>query len=165
MTINQILRYRYESQLLRYGMLGLLSNLIIYLLYLLITYYDAKPKTAMTLVYILGASISFFANRKFTFSDKGGVLGSGIRYAITNLFGYLLNFFILMVFVDKLGYPHQLVQGIAIFVVAGFLFVCFKLFVFRNTTNCNAKDSMLQVSAPLKNTTKRKVLLQRSQKN
>lgn len=157
MTINQILRYRYESQLLRYGMLGLLSNLIIYLLYLLITYYDAKPKTAMTLVYILGASISFFANRKFTFSDKGGVLGSGIRYAITNLFGYLLNFFILMVFVDKLGYPHQLVQGIAIFVVAGFLFVCFKLFVFRYASNGNAKESMLEVSAPMKTTTIRTV--------
>jgi putative flippase GtrA len=73
----------------------------------------------MTIVYITGASISFFANKKFIFSYKGGVIGSGIRYAIIHLFGYLLNFFTLMDFVDKLGLPHQLVQGIAILAGAG----------------------------------------------
>lgn len=153
------------KQLMSYGVVGVVSNLIIYLLYLLITYNSVEPKTAMTFLYIISACISFFANKKFTFAYKGGVFGSGVSYVIAHFFGYLLNFLILMVFVDNLGYPHQLVQCIAIFVVAAFLFVCFKLFVFRYATNCNAKDSMLQVSAPLKNTTKRKVLLQRSQKN
>jgi hypothetical protein len=39
--------------------------------------------------------------------------------------------FILLV--DMLGYPHQWVQIAAIFVVAGFLFIAFKYFVFRDT--------------------------------
>jgi len=117
--------------LLSYAMIGVATNLAGFSVYLLLTSLGNTPKITMTVLYVLGASISFFANKKITFSYTGNVLGSGIRYIITHLFGYLLNFLILMIFVDKLGYPHQLVQGIAIFVVAGFLFVCFKMFVFR----------------------------------
>jgi hypothetical protein len=46
------------------------------------------------------------------------------------LSGYLLNLFILLVFVDYFGYTHQVIQGIAIFIIAGFLFLVFKYFVF-----------------------------------
>ena len=119
------------NQLIRYGIVGIASNLFIYFLYVLITYNDVEPKIAMTFLYFTGASISFFANKSFTFNYKSRVFGSVARYVLAHLFGYLLNFLILMVFADRLGYPHQLVQGIAIFTVAGFLFVCFKLFVFR----------------------------------
>jgi putative flippase GtrA len=129
------------NQLMRYGMVGVASNLIIYFLYLLITDYGIEPKTAMTLVYITGVSISFFANKKFTFSDKGGVIGSGTRYVITYLFGYLLNFLILSIFVDNLGHPHQLVQGIAIFAVACFLFTSLKFFVFKDSRSTNRVTS------------------------
>jgi hypothetical protein len=38
-------------------------------------------------------------------------------------------------------YPHQLLQALAIFVVASFLFVCFKLFVFRDASNSETKES------------------------
>jgi len=120
-------------QLFRYGLIGITTNLIGYSVYLLLTSLGNTPKITMTVLYVLGANISFFANKKITFRYTGNVLGSGTRYTITHLFGYLLNFLILMIFVDKLGYPHQLVQGIAIFVVAGFLFVCFKTFVFRGS--------------------------------
>jgi len=131
------------KQLLRYSMVGLTNNLISYLLYILVTYNGVEPKIAMTVLYIIGASINFLANKKFTFSDKGYMLNSGMRYVITYLLGLLLDFCILKIFFDKLGYPHQLVQGIATFVVGGFLFVCFKLFVFRG--NCKVKESIQNV--------------------
>ena len=153
------------KQLMRYGVVGVVSNLVIYLLYLLVTYDGVEPKKAMTFLYIIGASISFFANKKFTFSYKGRVFQSGVSYAIAHFFGYLLNLFILMVFVDKIGYRHQIVQCIAIFVVAAFLFMCFKLYVFRDTTNRNAKVLMLEVFAPLKISKTRKVCKQRKQKD
>jgi len=57
-------------------------------------------------------------------------MGAGVRYVIAHCIGYLLNLSILIVFVDKLGYAHQWVQAIAIFVVAAFLFLAFKVFVF-----------------------------------
>ncbi len=164
MVKNKTSRYRLGFQLLRYGIIGVASNLIMYLLYLLITYDGIEPKTAMTSLYIIGASISFFANKKITFSYKDDVLGSGIRFTITYLFGYLLNFLILMVFVDKFGYPHQLIQGIAIFVVAGFLFVCLKKFVFRVAHNSKAKVNTKSILTA-ENTKTRRAWLQRSEKD
>ena len=119
-------------QLFRYGVVGLISNLIIYLLYLFFTYFGTEPKLAMTIVYLIGASISFFGNKSFTFNDKGGVFDSIVRYIMIHILGYLLNLSVLIVFVDKLGYSHQIVQGIAIFLVAAFLFVSFKWFVFKD---------------------------------
>lgn len=117
-------------QFFRYGLIGTLSNLLGYLLFLLITYWGIEPKTSMSLLYVTGAAIGFFGNRKWTFSHQGTWLSSGFRYCIAHLFGYSLNYSLLLVFVDLLGYSHALIQAIAIFVVAGFLFVMFKYLVF-----------------------------------
>jgi len=134
------------AQLPRYAFVGIVSNLAGYLVYLLVTYLGATPKLTMTLLYGIGAAISFSGNRRFTFSDKGRVVGSGIRYAMAQLLGYLLNFLILWIFVDKLGQPHQLVQFVAIFVVAGFLFASLKLFVFRDARNSKSTESIPGIS-------------------
>lgn len=120
-------------QLLRYGLVGVLQNLTMYLLYLLITYFGAEPKQVMTGLYIVGASIGFIGHRNWTFSHEGAVIGSGARYVIAHLFGYLINYLMLLTFADKLGYPHQWVQASAIIVVALFLFVTFRYFVFPKT--------------------------------
>lgn len=120
-----------KSRLFRFCIIGILCNLIFYLLYLLLTYKHIDPKKAMTFVYVVAATFSFFVNKRFTFFYNGNILSSGTRYAIAHTFGYLLNWFILNTFVVKLKYPHQIVQGVAIFVVAAFLFVVFNLFVFK----------------------------------
>jgi len=125
------------SQLFRYGLVGVATNLSLYFFYLLITYFGIEPKKAMTIAYIVGAFIGFVGHRKWTFAHKGALLGSGARYFIAHLFGYLINFLILLSFVDKLGYPHQWVQAAAIIVVAGFLFVAFRYFVFPKTESNN----------------------------
>lgn len=117
-------------QLFRYALIGLLSNIAGYLVYLALTYMGGTPKVTMTLLYGVGAAVGFFGNRSLTFEHKGGVMGAGVRYVIVHSFGYLINLGILIVFVDILGYAHQWVQAVAIFLVAAFLFVLFKLFVF-----------------------------------
>ena len=119
------------QQLIRYGVVGVVSNAAIYFIYLLITYLGVEPKTAMTLVYIIGASIGFIGNRKWTFAHRGDSYSAALRYVLAHLSGYLLNFLILFTFVDRLGYAHQWVQAVAIIIVAGFLFIVFKYFVFR----------------------------------
>lgn len=118
------------TQLFRYAFVGIASNLAGYLAYLFITYLGVSPKIAMSVLYVVGAGIGFWGNRKLTFAYEGSVLGAGVRYFIAHFFGYLINLTILFVMVDKLGYVHQLVQGAAIFVVAAFLFITFKFFVF-----------------------------------
>lgn len=125
------------AQLIRYGLVGIASNLSGYLLFLLITYWGVEPKKAMTLLYVVGASIGFFGNRQWTFAHKGALPVSGARYFIAHLFGYMINFLILLTFVDRFGYSHQWVQAAAVFVVAGFLFMAFKYFVFPKAESCS----------------------------
>lgn len=118
-------------QLLRYGLVGVASNLAAYLAYLLLTRAGAAPKLAMTMLYLVGATVSFFGNRRLTFSFRGGWLGPGVRYALSHAVGYLINLALLVALVDAAGYPHQWVQALAILVVAAYLFLAMKFFVFR----------------------------------
>lgn len=126
-------------QLIRYGLMGVVSNTVIYFVYLFNTYLGVEPKTAMTLVYIIGASIGFIGNRKWTFAHSEDSSSAVLRYVLAHLFGYMLNFLILFTFVDRLGYAHQWVQALAIVTVAGFLFLIFKYFVFRERVQCTRK--------------------------
>lgn len=150
-------------QLFRYAVIGVATNIAGYLLYLLLTSMGSTPKITMTVLYSVGAVVGFVGNKEFTFSYKGSLLGSSIRYALTHLFGYLLNFFILFVFVDHVGHPHQVVQGIAILAVAAFLFVCFKLFVFREAGNAETTESVPVTSELAIGTTNRTAWRQRDQ--
>ncbi len=125
------------KQLFRYAFVGILSNLTGYLVYLLITYLGVTPKITMTLLYGVGCTIGYIGNRNFTFSHKGSLLDSSARYFIAHFFGYFINLIILIIFVDHFMYPHQLIQIVAVFVVASFLFTAFKFFVF---TDLNASN-------------------------
>jgi putative flippase GtrA len=117
-------------QLFRYALVGLLSNVAGYLAYLAVTHLGGTPKATMTLLYGVGAAVGFFGNRSLTFEHRGSIIGAGSRYVVAHCIGYLLNLGILIVFVDRLGYPHRWVQAFAILVVATFLFLAFKVFVF-----------------------------------
>ncbi len=121
---------KHLSQLFRYGLIGVSANLAAYLAYLSITYMGGTPKLTMSVLYVVTAFASYLGNRKLTFAYTGGFLGSGLRFAIAHFFGYLINLCLLFVLVDNFGYPHQVVQVCAIIIVAIFLFLSFKLFVF-----------------------------------
>jgi putative flippase GtrA len=81
----------------------------------------------------MGATLGYVGNRQFTFADQGNVLRSSLRYGLIYGLGYLLNLCILMVFVDHLHYQHQWVQGVAICIVAVFLFIGLRFFVFHSS--------------------------------
>ncbi|RZW20488.1 MAG: GtrA family protein [Desulfobulbaceae bacterium] len=119
-----------HKQLLRYVMVGIGSNAILYLAYLLLTGLGLGHKTAMTLLYMVGIFQTFLLNRSWTFAHQGHVRSAFIRYIIIYLLGYLVNFSGLYVFVDVIGFSHQLIQGVMVILVAVLLFVLQKLWVF-----------------------------------
>ena len=125
-------------QLLRYGIVGLCTNLAGYLAYLLITTWWPEPLGAMSLLYLVAATISFFANRRWTFSHDGRVVSAGVRYGLAHAGGYAINFLLLDVFAMRMGYPHQVVEGIAILVVAVYLFVACRFYVFARSSDNDA---------------------------
>ena len=122
-----------SKQFLRYAMVGLVSNLTLYLAYLLITQQGMGYKTTMTLLYALAVGLTFVLNRNWTFSHKGHVTKAFITYVFIYALGYIINLVALYVLVDKFGFRHQLIQGLMIIIVAMFLFILQKYVVFRKT--------------------------------
>jgi putative flippase GtrA len=117
-------------QLIRYGLVGAGINFGLYLGYLLIHHLGLEPKKSMTLIYLIGVGIGFYGHRQWTFAHRENARRSMVRYMFAHLLGYLINFLLLLGLVDYAGYPHELIQGAAIFVVATFLFIVFKYWVF-----------------------------------
>lgn len=129
-----LLSGRSARSFVRYVLVGLSSNLLGYLAYLALTlWWKVEPKLAMTVLYALACLIAFFGNRSWTFSYRGNMFWSALRYGTAHILGYLLNLLLLMVFADHLHYPHHLVQAAAVPVVAVFLFLLFRFFVFRES--------------------------------
>ena len=119
-------------QLVRYGVVGILQNLAGYLIYLLVTWLGVEPKLTVTIFYPIAATLAYFGHSKYSFSYRGGHASGFSRYVLAHIGGYLLNLVSLYVFTDLLLFPHQIVQFCNIFLVAGFLFLTFKFFVFNN---------------------------------
>lgn len=121
-----------RRQFIRYCIIGVVHNGAGYLLYLLVTWLGAEPKIAMSVLFVIGVAVSFLLNRNWSFADKGSVSGSLTRFVIVYLTGYGLNLAALLVFFDRLGYPHQWVQGIATITIAVVLFLLNRYVVFRD---------------------------------
>ncbi len=118
------------GQLARYGIVGIASNGLLYAIYLVLTGTGMGHKVAATIVYGLGVLQAFSFNKAWTFRHHGALSMSFCRYLVAYGLGYLLNIAGLIVLVDSRGYPHQLAQGMMIFVVAAFLFFLQKWWVF-----------------------------------
>ncbi|MCY1546854.1 GtrA-like protein [compost metagenome] len=113
-------------------MVGVLNNLLGYLIYLVVTWVWLDPKVAVTLMYPIGAVTAYFGHAKYAFAYSGQTSHGIARYVIAHLIGYGANIGLLYVFSDRLLFPHQLVQAVAIVGVAGILFLLFRYFVFPN---------------------------------
>ncbi|MDD2988983.1 MAG: GtrA family protein [Zoogloea sp.] len=120
------------GQMLRYGVVGLTSNALLYLAYLALTSMGVEPKLAMSLLYALGVIQTFYFNKAWSFRHGGTHGPAFIRYCISYGLGYLFNLAALYVLVDHLGHPHQIIQGALIICTAVLLFLLQKLWVFRS---------------------------------
>lgn len=125
---------KWNVQFSRYALVGLTSNAVGYLLYLLLTYVGMDYKISMTLLYAVGVLQTFYFNRVWSFRYDGRMSTAFMRYVIAYVLGYLLNLGFLWIAVDNLHLPHQIVQAVAIVTVAAFLFVVHKYWVFAPAT-------------------------------
>ena len=117
-------------QIIRYGIVGILNNLLGYLIYLAVTWLGLDPKVAVTILYPIGAFTSYFGHARYSFTLKNNSSHVVVRYVIAHCVGYGATLLMLYIFTDKLFFPHQIVQAAAIFVVAAILYLMFRYFVF-----------------------------------
>lgn len=121
----------WHIQGLRFSIVGLISNLVLYLIYITLTGLGLGHKITMTLIYVIGVFQTFFFNKRWTFRHDGAVRKPLIRYIAVYALGYLLNLLVLLVLVDRQGLPHQLVQGLMIITLAAMIFLLQRYWVFR----------------------------------
>ncbi len=126
---NQRWRSSVAWQLRRYAIVGIATNVVVFLAYLVLTRYGLEHKMAMTSLYVLGTSQAYLLNRHWTFAHRSR--GALSRFIIAYATGYLLNWLGLCMFVDRLGMQHQLVQGFLVATIALLLFHIQRRWVFR----------------------------------
>ncbi len=119
------------GQLGRYGVVGLLSNAAGFLLYVTLTAAGMGPKMAMSLLYAVGVVQTFVFNQRWSFRHRGSMGPAFARYCGAYALGYAVNLAALCGLVDGLEFPHQIVQGLMILVLAFMLFLLQKFWVFR----------------------------------
>lgn len=123
------------TQLFLYGITGGVLNLLGFGVYVAITWFGVEPKLTMTFLYSLGALISFFVNKNLVFGAQYTGYGVFVKFILAHIGGYIVNFLLLYYFYSSIGYPHILVQLAAIFIVALYLFIAFKFFVFKKPSS------------------------------
>jgi putative flippase GtrA len=119
-----------SRQFLKFAVVVIASNVVLYALYLLMTSLGVEHKVALTLLYALGILQTFVFNKRWSFGYQGAAGPALLRYVIAYASGYILNMSVLVLLVDRAGYAHQLIQGIMILVMVVLAFLIQKLWVF-----------------------------------
>lgn len=130
---------KWHIQLSRYVVVGLASNAIGYLLYLLFTQLGLGPKLAMSLLYCIGVLQTFVFNKGWSFRYSGSSGPALLRYVMLYVFGYIINFLTLMLLVDQVGLPHQWVMAGLVIFMALFFFAGQKYWVFRQVAGSSLR--------------------------
>ena len=114
----------------RFAVVGVVSNGVLYVLYLLMTQLGLGHKLAATLTYAVGVLQTFVFNRSWSFRHAGAPTPAILRYVAAYALGYAVNMAGLLLLVDLGGLRHHWVQGLMIIVVAALIFALQKFWVF-----------------------------------
>ncbi|HVW52317.1 MAG TPA: GtrA family protein [Trinickia sp.] len=120
------------DEAIRFAVVGVVSNGVLYLLYLAARHLGLQHTLAMTVAFVVGVAQTFVANRSWSFRSRAGVAPTFVRYVIVYLMAYLLNLTASIIFVDYLGFEDRLVQAFMVCLIAVLLFAAQKLWVFRS---------------------------------
>lgn len=118
-------------QVLKYLSVGAASNAIGYGSYVLLTAIGLGSILSMSMVYAIACLLSFALNKNWTFACRSRNRLLLPKYVMAQVLGYVTNLMLLLILSQRLGLPHQIVQLLAIVVVATELFLLSKYYVFR----------------------------------
>lgn len=123
---------RVTYQALRFLVVGVASNVVLYGLYLAATSVGIGHKSAMTCLFSLGVVQTFFFNKNWSFQDRNGGGSTFVRYLVAYLVAYAINLGAMLVLVDSYHLSARAVQAVMIVVVAIFMFAMQRWWVFRS---------------------------------
>ena len=119
------------SQAAVFGIIGVANNVLLYLVYLLLTSLDVDILIAMTTVFFAGFLLSWLLNAKLTFKQPL-TQESAKRMVVAYSLAYFINSLFLSVSHFVLQLPHEAAQGIIMLILSIFLFFAQRYWVFRH---------------------------------
>ncbi len=119
-----------NNQLIRFALVGVISNGVAYVTYLLMALM-MRPVVAMTVLYGVAFLMSFLGNRTFTFKHKSRLVPTVFRFTAMHVLLFTFQYSLHSYFVSVLGYPHQAVQAVSTIVIGVLSYTISRIFVFR----------------------------------
>lgn len=118
--------------IIRFAIVGIISNLILYALFLCLIFICVSNILSMTICYVLGVCQTFYFNKKWSFKNSGPILSSFLCYVVLYLSGYILNIISIYLLVSILGFNIIYIQAINIIVLALYLFLVQRFLIFQS---------------------------------
>ncbi|MEL7444445.1 MAG: GtrA family protein [Pseudomonadota bacterium] len=118
--------------LMRYGIVGLVSNTLLFLIYLVLEALGAAPELAATIAFALGCAWTYIANRNWSFASDTAHGFAAPRYVLTYAMGYVFTIGTLFLTHRVFGWPHYVGQLCAILIAAVAIFLLLKVWVFQD---------------------------------
>ena len=118
------------AEISRYGVNGVVLNVSLFAAYAGFVKLGLQPILVAAVLYPIGVMVSFLVHRRFTFRARTRLLPSGVRFIIAYAAGYGLNLTLLWAQIERLGIDPIVAQAVSIVVVAAFLYVAQKYWVF-----------------------------------
>lgn len=119
------------GQLSSFALIGLLTNGVLYGLYLWLTWQWLSPIMAMSIAYVAGVALSFVLNGRITFAGRSSAPLALVRFVAAYAVGYIFNAAGLLLAVAGMNIPHYWAQLFMIGATAVLLFILQRWWVFR----------------------------------
>ncbi len=134
LSFNGIKKYWFNlSDKIRFLLIGGINAGISYIIYSLSVFIlgEHSYQISLAIAWIVSSITSFTTQRLFVFNIPGNILKQYLKCCTTWVFSYLINAFLLELFVQKMHINVYLAQIIATLIAAGFTYILFKKFAFR----------------------------------
>lgn len=126
------------SDKIRFIIVGCCNFVVSYIIYSLIVYFGGESlyQISLALSWLITSVISFTTQRLFVFPVKGNLFKQYLKCCVTWFFSYLINAFLLEIFVKHFSWNVYIAQILANSSAAVFTYIMFKIFAFKNKTEC-----------------------------
>jgi putative flippase GtrA len=130
MIIHWLSERSFRGEAARFALIGIKTNVIYYLCYVVLVFAGVPPRFALTTIYTFGILYTFGFNRTYVFKTDAPPLSQLLRYALTYLVAWALNIILLEGSVSILGVNPYVAQAFLIPIIAAINFLALKFFVF-----------------------------------
>jgi len=121
------------DQIVRFNIVGVVSNALMYLLFSALVYIGMAYDVALVIDYVVGGVVSYVYNKGFTFDDRGPhKKRSVLMMMILLVLLFVLNLYMLYYLVERYVINIYVSQLIAAFVCAVTSFYVQKMHVFKS---------------------------------